>query len=382
MAISGSGILDVGLVLLLAAGAGWLARVLAMPAVVGYLAIGLAISPFTPGYVADREQLAFLADIGVVLLLFEVGIEIDVGRLRRDHGAIVWAAPLQVILTTAVSTGVLAALGLPPLGAAFVGLGVAMSSSVVVVNVTRSRRRTTEPATEQAMLGWSVLQDLTGVVIAVVLLATADAGDRPLGLAAAGAAAFAGVAVLTAAALPRVLRDLEHESDLFLIVSVAVGLALAGVGALLAGIPVALAAFVAGLVIAEGPESSEVRRRLLPFRDLLAVLFFVLLGSLIDPGALAAGVGWLVPIIALVVVAKSGLIALLARLSGLSGHAVQMGTGLGQLGEFSFVLASAGVALGLLQDEVYAAVLGGVVITIVGSTILVRLVRRATASAA
>src|SRR5262245_56178159 len=94
MEVSGPGIFDLGLVLLLAAGAGWLARALSLPAVVGYLAVGLAISPFTPGYVADRAQLTFLADIGVVLLLFEVGIEIDLGRLRREHGAITWTAPL------------------------------------------------------------------------------------------------------------------------------------------------------------------------------------------------------------------------------------------------------------------------------------------------
>ena len=163
-------------------------------------------------------------------------------------------------------------------------LGVAMSSSVVIVNITRSRRRTTDRHTEQAMLGWSVVQDLTGVIIAVVLLAIAGADDRPLPIALAGGAAFAVVAVLAAVALPRVLRELEGEPDLFLIVSVAVGLAVAGLGALIGGIPVALAAFVGGLAIVEGPEASEVRRRLLPFRDLLAVFFFVVLGSLIDPG--------------------------------------------------------------------------------------------------
>jgi CPA2 family monovalent cation:H+ antiporter-2 len=376
MEVSAPGILDVGIVLLLAAGAGWLARALSLPAVVGYLAVGLAISPFTPGYVADREQLAFLADIGVVLLLFEVGIEIDVGRLRREHAAITWAAPLQVLLTAGISYAVLAAAGVLALGAAFVAVGVAMSSSVVIVNITRSRRRTTDRPTEEAMLGWSVVQDLTGVTLAVVLVAVAGADDRPLPVALGGAIAFAGVAGLAAVALPRVLRELEGEHDLFLIVSVAVGLAVAGLGAFVAGIPVALAAFVAGLAIVEGPEAAEVRKRLLPFRDLLAVLFFVLLGSLIDPAALGRGLPWLAALVALVVVAKSAVIWLIARIAHMPARPAQLGIGLGQVGEFSFVLASVGVAQGVVEPELYAAVLGAVVVTIIGSTILVRVVRR------
>jgi CPA2 family monovalent cation:H+ antiporter-2 len=375
MELSAPSILDLGLVLLLAAAGGWIARRLTLPAVVGYLAVGLAISPFTPGYVADREQLAFLADVGVVLLLFEVGIEVDLARIWRDHGAIAWAAPLQVVLTLGISTGALVAAGLPVLGAAFVGLGVAMSSSVVIVNITRSRRRTTDPATERALIAWSVLQDVTGVAISVVLLAAAGASERPLWLALIGGAGFAAIAVGVALLLPWILRRLEAEGDLFLIVSVAVGLALAGVGAVVAGIPVALAAFVGGLAIVEGPEAAEVRRRLLPFRDLLAVLFFVLLGSLIDPAALGRGLPWLAVLILLVVVAKSVLAAGLARASGMSARAAQLGVGLGQAGEFSFVLASAALAHGLIPGEVYSAVLGTVVVTIVGSTVLVRLVR-------
>jgi CPA2 family monovalent cation:H+ antiporter-2 len=264
--------------------------------------------------------------------------------------------------------------GLSIRGAAFVGLGVAMSSSVVIVNITRSRRRTTDPPTEAALIAWSVLQDVTGVAISVVLLAAAGASDRPLGLALVGGVAFTAIAIGVSILLPRILRPLEAEADLFLIVSVAVGLAVAGVGAAVAGIPVALAAFVGGLAIVEGPEAAEVRRRLLPFRDLLAVLFFVLLGSLIDPTTLGRGLPWLALLVGLVVVAKSGLAAALARVARMSVRAVQLGTGLGQVGEFSFVLASAGVARGLIPAELYAAILGTVVVTIVGSTVLVRVV--------
>jgi CPA2 family monovalent cation:H+ antiporter-2 len=379
--LTAPGVFELGLVLLLAALAGWLARGLGLPAVIGYLAVGLAISPFTPGYVADRAQLAFLADVGVVILLFEVGIEIDLARIWRDHGPIAWLAPLQVLLTGGVALAALVLAGVSPLGAAFVAIGVAMSSSVVIVNITRSRRKTTTRETDQALLGWSVLQDITGVTLAVVALAIADAAQRPIILAAVGAAAFLAATIAAAWLLPRILRRLGGE-DLLLIVSVGVGLTLAGFGALIAEIPLALAAFAAGLVVAEGPEAAAVRRRLLPFRDLFAVLFFVLLGSLIDPGALGRGVGWLAILLGLVAVAKSGVVAVLARIARVRADWAQLGIGLGQVGEFSFVLASAALTLGLIAEDLYAAVLGSVVVSIAISTVLVRQVGRGSASPA
>ena len=366
-------IFELGVLLLVAALAGWLARHLRLPAIVGYLAIGLLVSPFTPGYVADHEKLQLLADVGVVLLLFEVGIEVDVGRLRQEHGQILWAAPLQTLITSSVATGAGLAAGLPPFGAGTVGLGVALSSSVVIVNITRSRRRTTTRETEEALLGWSVLQDMTGVGLAIILLAVFGSAGRAPAIAVTGLAAFVALAVVAAWALPHVLRRLRAEHDLFLIVSVASGLALAGAGAIAAGIPLALAAFVAGLAITESHDAAEARRRLLPFRDLFAVLFFVAIGTLIDPDAFVGGLPWLALIVGLVVVAKVLVAYVLARLIGLRAQPAQLAVGLGQVGEFSFVLGSAAAATGAIGPEVYAAILGAVVVTIIGSTVIVRL---------
>jgi CPA2 family monovalent cation:H+ antiporter-2 len=131
-------ILDLGLVLLLAALFGWIARRVGLPAVVGYLLAGLAVSPFTPGYVADSDQIALLADIGVVILLFEVGIEVDVRHLGRKLRPLFWTAPLQVVVSTAASALVFSLIGLPVAGALLVGLGISLSSSVVIVNITRA----------------------------------------------------------------------------------------------------------------------------------------------------------------------------------------------------------------------------------------------------
>src|SRR3954454_10412003 len=138
MDASAPAILEIGLVLLAAATAGLVLRRFGLPAVLGYMLVGLLVSPFTPGYVADRHQLQLFADIGVVLLLFEVGIEIDPRELRRDRGRLLWAAPLHTVGVAAVSAAVAVAAGLAWRGALILGLCVALSSSVVVVNITRS----------------------------------------------------------------------------------------------------------------------------------------------------------------------------------------------------------------------------------------------------
>ena len=376
-------IAELGGLLLAAAAAGWVARRAGLPAVVGYLVVGVAVSPFTPGFVADRGQLHVLADIGVILLLFEVGIEIDVMRLRREQRGLFVAAPLQTLLTTAIGAGAALAVGLNLAAAVLVGLCVALSSSVVIVNITRSSRRTTDRATEHGLLGWSILQDLTGVVVAAGVIAAMGASSRSPMAALAGIAAFVGVAIGTAWILPRVLRLLASDHDLFLIVSVASGLAIAGVGAVAFGVPMALAAFVAGLTISESHAADEARRRLLPFRDLFAVLFFVSIGSLIDPDELGRGIGWLAWLLGVLVVGKVAVTYLLARATALAARPGQLVVGLSQIGEFSFVLASVGLAAGVIERPLYAAMLSAVAITIAVSTIAVRYAGpRAPASAA
>ena len=374
-------VLEVGAILLAAAAAGWVARRLTLPAIVGYLAVGLVVSPFTPGYVADRAQVSLFAEVGAILLLFEVGIEVDLGELRREHPSMLWAVPLQMAITFGASMAVFASLGLELSAAALIGLAVAMSSSVVVVNITRSRRRTTDPETDHLLIGWSVLQDVIGVGGAILLLAALGAG-QPLYVTILGLVAFGALAAAAAWLLPRVLAGMRREPDLFLAVSVATGLAVAGAGALLSGMPLALAAFIAGVTISEGPVAKEARRRLLPFRDLFAIFFFVAIGTLIDPGALGRGLGWLAVSLALVVVAKSLVIFVLGRAAGLPAHHAQLAIGLGQIGEFGFVLATVAVARGVLPGDVYAALLAAVALSIGASSILVRLVPRPPVTAA
>lgn len=374
-------VLEVGAILLAAAFAGWVARRLTLPAILGYLVVGVAVSRFTPGYVADPEQVNLFAEVGAILLLFEVGIEVDLRQLRREHPAVLWAAPVQILVTMGVSIVAFVAFGLELSAAALLGLAIAMSSSVVVVNITRSRRRTTDAETEHLLIGWAVLQDVVGVALAILLLTILGVG-QPLHLTILGIIAFGALAVASARFLPYALAGLRSQPDLFLTVSVATGLAVAGAGALFTGIPLALAAFIAGLSITEGPVSAEARRRLRPFRDLFAIFFFVAIGTLIDPTALGNGLGWLVLCLGLVALAKSGVVYGLARVSKVPAHSGQLAVGLGQVGEFGFVLATVAVARGVLPSEVYAALLAAVAISIAISSVAVRYARRPVLPAA
>ncbi len=313
-------ILDLGLLLFLAALAGRGARALGLPAVIGYLVVGVLVSPFTPGYVANREQLSVLADVGVVLLLFEVGIEINPLRLAREGRRLLALAPIQVAATWLVSAVACYLLGIPLGGAAMIGLSIAMSSSVVVVNITRSRRRTTDRRTDEVLLGWSLIQDLVGVSAALILVVILGIGGRSGVTAIAGVVAFAVVSAVAAFVLPWLLRRLQTEHDLFLLVSVASGLLLAGVGSQFLGVPLALAAFVAGLAITESPVAAEARQRLLPFRDLFAVMFFVALGTVVNPADAARAAPWLLAFLAMVIAGKV-VVVWVARQSGASGRA-------------------------------------------------------------
>jgi CPA2 family monovalent cation:H+ antiporter-2 len=369
-------ILELGLLLLVAALAGKLARRAGLPAVIGYLVVGVAVSPFTPGYVANREQLAILADVGVVLLLFEVGIEINPLRLARERRRLLMLSPLQVFITWGLAAGVCIAFGMNPTGAAVVGLSIAMSSSVVVVNITRSRRRTTDPATDDELLGWSLIQDLVGVSSALVLFAIIGLGGRSALTSALGVIAFGLIAAASAFLLPWLLRRLRAEHDLFLLVSVASGLVLAGLGSVFFGVPLALAAFIAGLAITESPVADEARKRLLPFRDLFAVMFFVALGAVIDPGSIGSALPWLLLFLALVVVAKVLVVWVLAKVGGLTGRKVQLAVGLGQVGEFSYVLGALALSGGLITKQVSAGLVGAVVVSIAASSLLVRVAHR------
>jgi CPA2 family monovalent cation:H+ antiporter-2 len=373
-------VLDVGAVLLVAATSGLLARKVGLPAIVGYLLTGLLVSPFTPGFVADSKQIAILADIGVVLLLFEVGIEIDLRRIRREHGALLWAAPVQVLLGTALGTALFLALDIPVFGASLLALSLAMSSSVVIVNITRSRRRTTSVETEEALFGWSILQDVTGVALAAFIIALLGTESESPVKAIIGLIGFTVLAVVASKLLPSLLKIIRWESDLFLIYSVAIGLSIAALGTVVFGIPMALASFVAGLAINQSRDTDDVRRAVLPFRDLFQVLFFVVIGSLVEPALIKEALPFTLILLGSMFLLKTLPAYLFSRFGKIGASAGQLSVGLSQIGEFSFVLGSAALAAGVLTKVQFTGVLLGVISSIIISTLAVRRASRISRS--
>jgi len=366
-------ILELGVVLLVAGLVGVIARRLGLPAVVGYLVVGLAVGPFTPGYVADKHQIQVLADVGVVLLLFEVGIELDLRSLAKEPRGILIAVPLQIALVTGLGALAALAFGTAPLGAITLGLVAALSSSVVVVNITRSRKRTTDPVTERALIVWALLQDAVTLVAATLLAVLLAPGGESPTLAIGKAVAFVVVAAVAQGwAVPRLLAAVQDQPDIFLIVAVSAALASAGVGAVFFGVPVALSAFVAGVLFSIRPIALEARREVLPFRDLFAVLFFVAIGSLLDPAAIAREPGWLAVFIGLVLL-KILVVAALDALFRIPGRDWQIAVGLGQIGEFSFVVLGFGVAAGVVSAGQSSAALAAAALTIAGSAVAARM---------
>jgi CPA2 family monovalent cation:H+ antiporter-2 len=365
-------VLNVGVVLTAAATMGFAARKLGLPSVIGYLVTGLLVSPFTPGFVADNNQLALLADIGVVLLLFEVGIELDLRKITREQKGLLWGVPAQMGFGLLVGTPIFLWLGIPIFGALLMSLSIAMSSSVVIVNITRSPRRATDTPTEEALLGWSLMQDVVGVALAAVILALFGSGESSLLTAIGGLLGFGIIAIGASRILPRVLRAVRWEKDLFLIYSVSFGLVLAALGTVVFGIPMALAGFVAGLAINQSRDTEEVRKVILPFRDLFAVLFFVVIGTLIAPQELAAAWPFALLVLALMILLKTLPTLALAKIAKMNVRPTQLGVGVSQIGEFSFVLGSLAFAEDVITRSQFTGLLVAVVLSITASTILIR----------
>jgi CPA2 family monovalent cation:H+ antiporter-2 len=370
-------IFDIGFVLLLAALAGWVARRIGLPDVIGYLIVGIAVSPSTPGFVADRTEIAVIADIGVVLLLFEVGLELDLAKVRAHAGAVMWASPVQVVLTTVVAgalTGYV--LGLSPAVAGIVGLAVATSSSAVIASIAGG-----ETGSDRALstaIGWSGVQDIVTVILAAVLFSVDGIADLPLPLAIAGLLAYGLAVVVFARVLPAFLRVFIDNEEAFLLISFATAITLAGLGAMVFAVPVALAAFLAGLAIRESEETRELHRRLVPFRSVFAVFFFVSIGFFFDSTRIFAAAPIVALLIGCVVGVKCIFVWAVARTTRLPGKSLHVSVALGQMGEFAFVLGSAMVAQGQISDDLYAAIIASVALTIGASTVLYQVLRTST----
>jgi CPA2 family monovalent cation:H+ antiporter-2 len=357
----------VALVSALALGA--VAHRLGLPPMIGYIVAGLVVGPATPGPTADREEVLALADIGVALLMFSIGLQFSLHEIRSIGARILLGTPIQVAITMALGTFTGLALGWEVPEALFIGGAVSVCSTVVLVKVAgEAALHTTSYG--RAALGVSVVQDVVTIVLVVAL--TAIGGEveaTPLSAAGTVAIALGFVAVMVVAGsriLPRLLGIVAglRSRELFVISVAVISIGTAFAASAL-GVSVALGAFVAGLALSDSDLTDSVLGEIVPLRELFSTFFFVSIGILLEPAAIIAAWPAVLGLLAIITLGKAVPIAVLARLNGqLPSSAVRTGALIGQSGEFSFVLASAGLSLAAVRPDTFSLAMGAVVISI------------------
>ena len=353
----------------------WLAR---QPLIVGYVLGGILIGPFTPGpTISDAHTFELFAEIGVVLLMFSIGVEFSLHDLLRVRWVALGGAPLGILLSILLAVGAGALLGWPVLQGVVIGAVVSVASTMVLARLLLDRGEL-QSAHGRVMVGITLVEDLAVVVLTVLLpaLGILDRG-RAVGIALAlGKAALILIpfAVLAAKVVPAVLRRVARTEspELFLLVVLALSLGSAALTQTI-GLSLALGAFLAGLLISESEYAHETLARLLPLRDAFVALFFVTIGALVDPRLLVANLPLLGTLIALIVVGKLLIWTGVVRLFGYpSPMALLVGVGLTQIGEFSFILVQVARTAGHVGEAVYSATLAASLLTILVNAFLVR----------
>src|SRR5882724_2146797 len=371
---------DLAYVFMAAVLGGALARYARQPLILGYVLGGLLISPLTPGpSVADIHTFERFADVGVVLLMFSLGIEFSLKDLVGVKWIAIIGGPLGILMTIGLGLVVGAQLGWSPIRGAVVGMVVSVASTMVLARLLMDRGEL-HSRHGRILIGISLVEDLVVVVLIVLIPALGVLqGDRIL--AVAKALATAAVILipffyLTRRILPPILARVARtrSDELFLLVTLAVGLGAAALTQA-AGLSLALGAFLAGLLINESDYAHEMLARLLSLRDAFVALFFVTVGVLIDPRVIATNLGLLAVLVGIIVIGNWAIwttIILIFR-QPLS-TALLVGVGLTQIGGFSFVLVQVARQAGHVGLDVYNATLAASLVTILINAALVKIV--------
>jgi len=359
--------------------AGFIARRLGLPAIVGYLLAGVAVGPFTPGLTADPHIALQLAEIGVALLMFGVGLHFSIAELVSVYRIAVPGALGQIAVATGLGAAAGIAFGWDVRSSIVLGLAVSVASTVVLIRALDDRGLTgSEPG--RVAIGWLIVEDLVTVVVIVLLPAFAatgtiadHVGDIALAILKAGVLT-AVMLIVGARVLPSILDRVEREGsrELFTLAVVAVALGIAYAASAVFDVSLALGAFLAGAVLSESPVGRRSGEQVVGLTDVFTVLFFVSVGMLLDPAVIRDHPIQIVVVLAIVVIGKSaaalGLVLLLRR-SVMTGLVVA--AGLAQIGEFSFILATTATALGLLPEEAFQVIVAVALLSITVNPVVV-----------
>jgi CPA2 family monovalent cation:H+ antiporter-2 len=358
---------------------GYVAARAKLPPLVGYLLAGIVIGPATPGYVADVKIAGELAEIGVMLLMFGVGLHFSLADLMAVRRIAVPGAVLQITVATAMGAAAALSWGWSLPGALVFGLALSVASTVVLLRALEARNAV-ETGNGRIAVGWLVVEDLAMVLVLVLLPALAGlTGGAAAGTSGQGVALALGKTLLAVAGFIALMLVVGRRvfpwmlwlvtrtgsRELFTLCVVAAAVSIAYAAAQLFGVSLALGAFFAGMVLRESEFSHRAAEETLPLRDAFAVLFFVSVGMLFDPTVLVEQPLRVLLVVGIIVVGKSVAAALLVLLMGYPlSTALSVSAALAQIGEFSFILVGLGLALELLPRQGQSLVLAGALISI------------------
>ncbi|MEJ0018440.1 MAG: YbaL family putative K(+) efflux transporter [Acetobacteraceae bacterium] len=374
---------------------GALAQRLRVSPLVGYVLAGVVVGPFTPGYVADQALANELAEMGVILLMFGVGLHFSLKELLAVRAIAIPGALAQMVVATLLGIGLGYAMGWPPIASFVFGLALSVASTVVLLRALQERR-ILETDRGRIAVGWLIVEDLAMVLALVIIPALAgvlgpsasatgatgamDTWLLPLGATIARVVAFvAFMLIIGRRVIPWILHYTAHTGsrELFRLAVFAIALGVAFGATLLFNVSFALGAFFAGMVLAESELSQRAAEETLPLRDAFAVLFFVSVGMLFNPAVILNDPWPLLATVAIIILGKSVAALTIVRLFRYDMRsALTIAASLAQIGEFSFILAALGVELGLLPAQGRDLILGGAIVSIMVNPVLFGAVTR------
>lgn len=342
----------------------WVATLLRQSPIVGYILGGVLIGPYTPGFHGDIHAVNQLAEIGVILLMFTVGVDLSLRRLTEAGRSALLGTPLQILIIIGISTGVGLAAGWASLEAVYYGAVIAISSSIILGRVL-SERGEIGALHGRMAFAWSAVQDLSTVVLMVLLGTISAGGQHPLEdvAIAIGKALFFLALVLPFGsrvlpwAFERVARTRSRE--LFALTVAMVALGMAGIASMF-GLSLALGAFIAGIVVSESDLSHQILGEIEPLRDIFAGMFFVSIGMLLDPVFMILNLPMVLVTMALILVVKGAvIIGIVMLFKAPVRTSVLTGFAMAQAGEFSFLLARLGADTGAVSEYSFGLMLSG-----------------------
>lgn len=361
---------DIAIIVVAGLIGGLIAQQFKQPLILGYILAGIIVGPFTGGVtVSNIHDIELLAEIGVALLLFALGLEFSLKELRPVRHIALIGTPIQILLTMILGYGIGQLLGWDWIESVWLGGLIALSSTMVTLKTLMSQGRM-GTLSSRVMIGMLIVQDLAVVPLMIILpqLDQPGAGLSVLAGAALKAAVFLFLMIFVGMrVIPKVMAYIANwnSKELFLLAITAIGLGV-GYATYLFGLSFAFGAFVAGMVLSESDYGHQALSDIIPVRDLFGLLFFVSVGMLVDPVFLIANWKIILVVVLLVATGKGLIFGGISRAFGY-GNVVPLAVGLGlfQVGEFSFVLARVGISTNSISNNLYALILATAIVTMV-----------------